>query len=94
MSKSACGNQDSLPSVPEFAAFLPLFPNRPHEAAEAGLYKSADGSTYPRPQILTIKQILDGNQPAYNAHRHDATFKEAPRSRLAPAKNLNPPLSD
>jgi DNA modification methylase len=62
------------------------------EAAEAGLYKSSDGSTYPRLQILTIQQILDGKQPEYPAHRRDATFKKAPRSRPAPAENLTLPL--
>jgi len=62
------------------------------EAAEAGLYKSSDGSTWPRMQILTIQQILDGKQPDYPAHRRDATFKKAPRSRPAPAENLTLPL--
>jgi site-specific DNA-methyltransferase (adenine-specific) len=62
------------------------------EAAEAGFYKSSDGSTYPRLQILTIQQILDGKQPEYPAHRRDATFKKAPRSRPAPAENLTLPL--
>ena len=69
-------------------------PTRPmlREAAEAGLYKSSDGSTYPRLQILTIQQILSGSQPLYPAHRRDATFKRAPRSRPAPAENLTLPL--
>ena len=69
-------------------------PTRPmkKEAAEAGLYKSSDGSTYARLQILTIQQILDGKQPDYPAHRRDATFKKAPRSRPAPAENLTLPL--
>jgi len=62
------------------------------EAAEAGFYKSSDGSTYPRLQILTIQQILDSKQPDYPAHRRDATFKKAPRSRPAPAENLTLPL--
>ncbi len=63
------------------------------EAAEAGFYKSGplDGATYPRIQILTIQQILDGKQPEYAARR-DATFKKAPRSRPAPAENLTLPL--
>ncbi len=71
-------------------------PTRPmkHEAAEAGLYRSGplDGATYPRLQILTIQQILDGKQPDYPHHRADATFKKAPRSRPAPAENLTLPL--
>jgi DNA modification methylase len=62
------------------------------EAAEAGLYKSTDGTTYPRLQILTIQQILDGKQPEYPLHRRDATFKKAPRSRPAAAENLTLPL--
>ena len=64
------------------------------EAAEAGFYKSGplDDATYPRLQILTIQQILDGKQPGYPAHRRDATFKKAPRSRPAPAENLTLPL--
>ena len=62
------------------------------EAAQAGFYKSSDGSAYPRLQILTIQQILDGRQPEYPAHRRDATFKKAPRSRPAPAENLTLPL--
>ena len=63
------------------------------EAAEAGFYKSGplDGATYPRLQILTIQQILDGKQPQYPARR-DATYKKAPRSRPAPAENLTLPL--
>jgi hypothetical protein len=69
-------------------------PTKPmlREAAEAGLYKSTDGTTYPRLQILTIQQILDGKQPDYPLHRRDATFKKAPRSRPAAAENLSLPL--
>jgi DNA modification methylase len=69
-------------------------PTKPmlREAAEAGLYKSTDGTTYPRLQILTIQQILDGKQPDYPLHRRDATFKKAPRSRPAAAENLPLPL--
>ena len=63
------------------------------EAAEAGFYSSSDGSKWPRLQILTIQQILDGRQPEYPAHRRDATFKKAPRSRPAPAQNLLLPLT-
>jgi site-specific DNA-methyltransferase (adenine-specific) len=65
-------------------------PTKPmlREAAEAGLYKSADGTTYGRVQILTIQQILDGKQPDYPLHRRDATFKEAPRSRPDAAENM------
>jgi hypothetical protein len=69
-------------------------PTKPmlREAAEAGFYRSADGTTYPKLQILTIQQILDGKQPEYPLHRRDATFKKAPRSRPAAAENLTLPL--
>ncbi len=71
-------------------------PTKPmlREAAEAGLYKSGplDKASYPRLQILTIQQILDGKQPDYPLRRHDATFKKAPRSRPAAAENLSLPL--
>jgi len=75
-----------------FICFEP--PTKPmlKEAAEAGFYKSTDGTTYPRLQILTIQQILDGRQPEYPLHRRDATFKKAPRSRPAKAENLTLPL--
>jgi hypothetical protein len=61
------------------------------EAVEAGLYKSSDGITCPRLQILTIQQILDGKQPEYPLHRRDATFKKAPRRGPA-AESLTLPL--
>jgi site-specific DNA-methyltransferase (adenine-specific) len=69
-------------------------PTRPmlRQAAEAGLYKSSDGTTYPKLQILTVEQILKGKQPEYPLHRRDATFKKAPRSRPAVAENLILPL--
>jgi site-specific DNA-methyltransferase (adenine-specific) len=75
-----------------FLCFEP--PTKPmlKEAAEAGFYKSTDGTTYPKLQILTIQQILDGRQPEYPLHRRDATFKKAPRSRPAAAENLTLPL--
>ncbi len=69
-------------------------PTRPmlREAAEAGFYVSPDDSTYPRIQILTIEEILDGKQPQYPLHRRDATFKKAPRARPQ-SENLTLPLS-
>jgi hypothetical protein len=75
-----------------FLCFEP--PTKPmlKEAAEAGFYKSADGTTYPKLQILTIQQILDGLQPKYPLHRRDATFKKAPRSRPEAARNMTLPL--
>jgi adenine specific DNA methylase Mod len=71
-------------------------PTKPmlREAAEAGLYRSTDGTTYPRMQILTVEEILKGKQPEYPLFRRDATFKKAPRSRPEPAENLALPLSE
>jgi len=62
------------------------------EAADAGFYKSSDGTGYPRIQILTIQQILNGQQPQYPLHRRDATFKKAPRSRPEAPTNYSLPL--
>ena len=79
----------------EIGVFLTFAePTKPMKkrAAEAGLYKSTDGTTYPKLQILTIQQILDGRQPEYPLHRRDATFKKAPRSRPAAAENMTLPL--
>jgi len=70
-------------------------PTKPmkHEAAEAGVYTAPDRSNYPRIQILTIQQILDGKQPEFPLHAGDTTFKKAPRNRPAAAENLTLPLS-
>jgi DNA modification methylase len=60
-------------------------PTKPmmREAAEAGLYQSTDGTTYPRIQILTIQEILGGKQPDYPRFARDATFKKAPKARAS-----------
>ncbi len=69
-------------------------PTRPmmKEAAEAGFYKSPDGSSYPRMQILTVNQLLNGQQVEYPRYARDNTFRQAPRSRAATPANLNLPL--
>lgn len=47
------------------------------EAAEAGFYTSADGSRYPRLQLLTIKGLLEGTQPLHRPlHVRDVTGDE------------------
>ncbi|MDR3742063.1 MAG: restriction endonuclease [Terracidiphilus sp.] len=81
----------------EFGIFICFEePTKPmlKEATEAGLYKSADGSTYPRVQIFTIQQLLDGKQPELPVHRSEATFKKAPRVRPEKAENLLLPLGE
>ncbi len=59
------------------------------EAAEAGFYTSHDGSRYPRLQLLTIKDLLEGNKNVQRPlHVREVTFKKAPRSRPDAATNL------
>jgi hypothetical protein len=69
-------------------------PTKPmlRETTKAGLYKSSDGTSYPRLQILTIQQILKGEQPDYPLHCRDVTYRKAPRSRPEAATNLTLPL--
>ena len=65
------------------------------EAAEAGFYTSADGSRYPRLQLLTIKGLIEGTQHLQRPlHVRDVTFKKAPKSRQAAAENLTLALTD
>ncbi|MCL2659265.1 MAG: restriction endonuclease [Acidobacteriaceae bacterium] len=60
------------------------------EAAEAGFYTSADGSRYPRLQLLTIEGLMKGMEHLERPrHVRDVTFKAAPRHREAPAANLS-----
>jgi DNA modification methylase len=64
------------------------------EAAEAGFYTSIDGSKYPRLQLLTIKDLLEGNKRIERPmHVRDVTFKKAPRSRADAPINLSLDLS-
>jgi site-specific DNA-methyltransferase (adenine-specific) len=59
------------------------------EAAEAGFYTSIDGSKYPRLQLLTIKELLEGNKTVQRPlHVRDVTFKKAPRNRADATENL------
>ena len=59
------------------------------EAAEAGFYTSADGSRYPRLQLLTIGGLLDGTERLERPlHVRDVTFRKAPRARASAATNL------
>ncbi len=66
-----------------FICFEP--PTKPmlREAAEAGFYKSTDRTTYPKLQILTIQQLLNGEQPKFPRFARDATFKKAPKARAS-----------
>jgi DNA modification methylase len=66
-----------------FLCFEP--PTKPmhREAADAGVYTSPDGSTYPKVQILTVQQVLDGEQPEYPRFAQSVTFKKAPKARAS-----------
>lgn len=59
------------------------------EAAAAGLYKSLYGQDkYPRLQILTIAELLDGKGIAYPQHSHNVTFRRAPRAESPQPEQL------
>jgi hypothetical protein len=63
--------------------------------ANIGFYTSADGSKYPRLQLLTIKGLIEGTQHLQRPlHVRDVTFKKAPRSRPEAQQNLTLPLGD
>jgi hypothetical protein len=70
------------------------------EAAEAGFYTSpgtsgSAGHKYPRIQLLTIKDLIEGNKNVQRPlHVSDVTFRKAPRSRADAAQNLTLNLED
>jgi len=52
------------------------------EAAEAGFYKPPGlADKYPRLQILSIADLLEGKRIDYPRYAADATFKKAPKAR-------------
>ena len=53
------------------------------EAIAAGFYEpeSLTGNQYPKVQILTIEQLLNGDQPAYPRFAAPQTFRKAPRRK-------------
>jgi hypothetical protein len=65
------------------------------EAAEAGFYVSPTWAdrAFPRIQLLTVAELLDGKRIAYPPSRQvDATFKKAPKAREATATPQQLPL--
>ena len=60
-------------------------PTRPMEAeaTSAGFYtpEHFPDSRYPRIQILTIEELLDGKRAEYPRLAPEATFRQAPRRR-------------
>ncbi len=72
----------------EIGLFITLAePTRPmlNEAAAAGFYEPEHypGQQYPRLQILTIAQLLAGQQAEYSRMGLQTTFRQAPRRRRA-----------
>ena len=59
------------------------------EAAEAGFYQVPGlRDKYPRLQILSIAELLDGKRVEYPRFAADATFKKAPKSRKAAEEQI------
>jgi DNA modification methylase len=66
-------------------------PTKPmqREAAEAGFYKPPGlADRYPRIQILSIEELLEGKKIDYPRYAADATFKKAPKSRKAAEEQI------
>jgi site-specific DNA-methyltransferase (adenine-specific) len=58
------------------------------EAAEAGLYQPYMGEKYPRLQILSIAELLEGKKIDYPRFALDQTHRRAPKSRKAPEQQI------
>jgi site-specific DNA-methyltransferase (adenine-specific) len=59
------------------------------EASQAGFYQSPwDTSKYPRLQIITIAELLDGKKIECPPHLGNVTFKKAPRSQKTKREQL------
>lgn len=64
------------------------------EAIEAGFYQppgvsGAKIGRYPRIQILTIEDLLEGKKVEYPRATLDATYKRAPRARKAAEQQMS-----
>ena len=71
-------------------------PTKPmiREAASSGFYTSPFGNTkHPRVQILTVEQLLGGQQIDYPRTDANVTFKKARRIRPEPARPIKLPFS-
>jgi hypothetical protein len=67
------------------------------EAAKAGFYERPFGGKeehYPRLQILTVEELLDGKTVAYPHVRADLTFKKAPKAEEAATVSTRLPFAD
>jgi len=52
------------------------------EAIELGFYEAPDGSKYPKMQIFTIRELLDGKKIDYPPYISDVTHKKAQRKSM------------
>jgi hypothetical protein len=67
-------------------------PTKPmkREAAEAGFYQPPGlADKFPRIQILSIAELLEGKKIDYPRYAADATFKKAPKSRKAAEEQIS-----
>lgn len=56
------------------------------KAASAGFYDSPWVAKHPLLQLLTIADLLSGNQVDYPQTRRNVTFKQAPKTTDVPAE--------
>jgi hypothetical protein len=76
----------------EIGVYISLVePTKPmqREAAEAGFYISPDGRKYPRIQLITINEIIQGTNEVQYPLLLDTTFKKASRHRPSPATKMS-----
>jgi hypothetical protein len=65
------------------------------EAAKADFYESPfDGKRYPRLQLLTVADLLDGKGIAYPPTRANVTFKKAPKALDRKPETTQLPFED
>jgi len=67
------------------------------EAADAGTYEAPWGQRYPRIQLLTVEQLLDGRgieMPAVGTMAANVTYRRAQRAPRRPVSSRQPPASD
>lgn len=62
------------------------------ESASAGFYNSPWGKKYPRLQILTIADLLNGKEIDYPPTGANVTFKKAPKSEEEEQEALDLPF--
>jgi site-specific DNA-methyltransferase (adenine-specific) len=87
-----------MPSIGVYISFEEPTKPMQREAAEAGFYTSpgtsgSAGHKYPRIQLLTIRDLIEGKKNVERPLTRDTTFRKAPRSRPETPTNLTLNLS-